>query len=121
MGLQKPLALVLGIVLALVGILGFFMNPVLGVFSVNMVHSIIHLLAGLIGIYAFFSGVKHYNWIVGIVGIVLGVLGFVPVVKDLLTSLLMANMSTTLFHLIGGIVVVLLCMIFKEGSASPAM
>ncbi len=49
--LVRPLTRVLGVVLVLVGILGFFMSsPLLGIFEVDTIHNIIHLASGAIAL-----------------------------------------------------------------------
>jgi len=121
MGAQKTYSLVLGIVLAIVGIWGFFTTHILGVFGVNAVHSVLHLIAAICGIYAGTKGDGiMYSMAIGWIGIVLGVLGFIPVVKDLLMSLLNVDMGITVLHLVIGIVS--LIMYYKsKGSAAPAV
>jgi hypothetical protein len=50
--INKTFATVLGAVLLLVGIIGFFNNPVLGIFTVNSLHNWIHVLSGALGLVA---------------------------------------------------------------------
>jgi hypothetical protein len=51
--LVKPLTGILGLTLLLIGIAGFFVSGTLIVFEVDTMHNIIHILSGLIGLYAF--------------------------------------------------------------------
>ncbi len=75
---NRILALALGIVLTLVGILGFFMNPVFG-FQVDIVHNLIHLVSGLLGIAAAYTGYsRRYNQAFGIIYLLITILGFIP-------------------------------------------
>jgi hypothetical protein len=46
--MAKKLAMVFGVVFVLIGLLGFFNNPVVGLFAVNAVHNIVHILLGII-------------------------------------------------------------------------
>ena len=46
--MAKKIAMILGIVFVLVGILGFVQSPILGTFAAGTMHSVVHLLAGLI-------------------------------------------------------------------------
>lgn len=102
---QKTFALVLGIVLLLVGIWGFFTDSILGIFGVNVAQSVLHVIAGIFGVYVGTKGMgSGYNSSIGWIGIVLAVLGFVPGAKDLLMSLLNINMATTYLHLVIGVV-----------------
>lgn len=85
----RRVAMVLGIVFLLVGILGLFSaggmemgadNPamLLGLFPVNLVHNIVHLLFGVWGLVAArsFAGAKMYAQVVGAIYIVLAICGF---------------------------------------------
>jgi hypothetical protein len=87
----KRVALVFGIVFLLVGLLGLLQaggrqmgadpapHMLLGLFPVNLLHNIVHLLFGVWGIAASrsFAGAKSYAQIGGVIYIVLAVLGFV--------------------------------------------
>ncbi|MDP7323900.1 MAG: DUF4383 domain-containing protein [Candidatus Woesearchaeota archaeon] len=105
MSLQKTFALVLGIILGIVGIWGLFTDMILGIFGVNVLHSVLHLIAAAFGI---FVGIKGegpgYNQVIGWVGVALGILGFIPGVKDLLLTVLNINTTITVLHLVIGIV-----------------
>ena len=108
---QKTFALILGIVLALVGILGFFSNPLVGdegFFGTNTFQDVLHIIAGLFGIWVGTKGEgPGYNMTIGWVGIVLAVLGFIPAVSKLLLDYLKINTSITVLHLVIGIVALL--------------
>ena len=110
-GIQKTFALILGIVLLLVGILGFFNNPLVGkdgFFGTNVWQDVLHLIAGAIGIYAGTKGKgQGYNMVVGWIGIALGVLGFIPGVSTLFADLLNINTNITILHLVIGVVCLL--------------
>ena len=87
----RKAALIFGIVFILVGILGFVTpggmsmaadpapGHILGMFGVNLLHNIVHLLIGVWGIVASRSwgGAKTFMQIGGVLYIVLAVLGFV--------------------------------------------
>jgi hypothetical protein len=78
--LVKQFALVLGVVLTLVGIAGFFSGGMLLVFEVNTLHNVIHLLSGLVGLAAASSGTSYarlYLIVFGIVYAAVTVIGFV--------------------------------------------
>ena len=84
-------AMIFGVVFLLVGILGLITpggmqmgaDPapavLLGLFSVNVLHNIVHLLFGVWGLVASrsFGGAKTYAQIGGVIYIVLACLGFV--------------------------------------------
>lgn len=61
MNLARAYAIVFGVVYTLVGLIGFTVSTTLAtatliVFPVNVVHNVVHLVIGLIGIGAFFGG-----------------------------------------------------------------
>lgn len=70
-----------GLVLILLGILGFFMNsPLLGMFEVNTIHNWVHLLFGVVAIGMSMqgeSGAKLYAKIFGLVYGLVTILGLV--------------------------------------------
>ena len=113
---NRILALVLGIVFTLVGISGFFatssMQPasLLG-FGVDVIHNIIHLVIGLAGLAAAFTGwSRRYNQTFGIIYLVLGIAGLIPALHfgmsgDMrLLGLTYVNGADNVLHLVVGIV-----------------
>ena len=111
MSAQKTFALILGIVLLLVGILGFFDSGLVGdngFFGTNTYQDVLHIIAGLFGLYVGTKGQgPGYNSAIGWIGIILGVIGFIPGVDDLLLSLLNINRAITVLHLVIGVVCLL--------------
>lgn len=81
---NRILAFVLGIVLTLVGILGFFVSSSMTVgnlmgFDVDVVHNLIHLLSGIVGLVAVFTGwPRRFNQIFGIVYLLVAIAGLFP-------------------------------------------
>jgi hypothetical protein len=84
MNLARTYAIVFGVVYTLVGLIGFTVSTTLAtatliVFPVNVVHNIVHLLIGLIGIGAFFSGrAVPYCRGMAVLFAILTVAGFLP-------------------------------------------
>jgi hypothetical protein len=96
----RTFALIFGIVFLAVGILGFVPNMVhmppmdphdgvmmpdtygdlLGLFPVNMLHNVVHILFGLWGLLAYrsLSGAKTYFRGVAIIYILLAIMGLIP-------------------------------------------
>ena len=103
--IHKTYSLVLGVVLGIVGVWGLFSQSILGIFGVNMLQSVLHLIAGGFGIYAGTKGTGHdFTRGIGWIAIALAVLGFIPYTATLLMSLLNINMATTVLHLAIGAV-----------------
>lgn len=121
--MAKTLALVFGIVFVLVGLLGFVSNPLVGangLFMTNGLHDIVHILFGIILIWASRSGqASSVSWlkILGVVYLVLAVLGFLlaPSGPSLL-GLVTVNMADHWLHVVLG--VVLLAAAFMSSSSS---
>lgn len=80
MGTQKLWARIIGIILVLVGVLGFVMSsPLLGIFAVNALHNVVHLITGIIFLWAGFAKkapVMKVNQWLGVIYILVGILGF---------------------------------------------
>ena len=80
MNTQQTWATIIGIILLLVGVLGFVMSsPLLGLFGVNATHNIVHLLTGAIFLWAGLSSsapTKATNKWLGVIYIVVAIVGF---------------------------------------------
>ena len=113
--IQRTVALLVGIVFVLVGILGFIPalvpgGALLGIFAVNTLHSIVHLLIGVLGIAAAMTGwPRLYNRVIGIVYFALAILGFIPalVPNGALLGLVSINLSDNFLHLVVGAVLII--------------
>ncbi len=101
---QKTYALILGIVAGVIGIWGLFSQSILGIFGVNVLQSIVHIITGAFGIYVGTKGEgPGFNGSVGWVALLLGVLWYIPATAALLVSLLNVNAATTYLHLVVGV------------------
>lgn len=81
MNYNKLVAQILGIVLVLIGILGFVMtSPLFGTFALNTVHNVIHLVTGAILLAgAYMAGGRNArltNMVLGGVYILVAIVGF---------------------------------------------
>jgi len=87
MGMARTVAAVFGAVYVLVGIVGFVLeSPLLGLFEVNALHNIAHLVLGAILLYGAMStpAALMATRVVGAILVVLGLLGFVEPFVDVL-------------------------------------
>jgi hypothetical protein len=109
--------MVVGVVLVLLALYGFFVGTanLLGIFGVNMLQSIIHLVAG--GLLIWLAGRTATMWL-GWIALLVGVLGLV--LPALMASLLNVNMAITYLHLVIGVVSILLYYLVKDGSTTTA-
>ena len=94
--------MVLGAVLALVGVLGFVNNPIIyltgAIFGANMLQSVVHILGGVGLYFGMKGGAKTYNLVVGVIAALLAVLWFVPPTMALLKDNLAVNANITYLH-----------------------
>ncbi len=99
--LVKPLSFILGVVLTLVGIAGFFTGSnMLLVFEIDPIHNVIHLLSGVVALAAASSGYTYarmYLIVFGLVYAAVTVLGF-AMNGDIL-GLIHVNMADNYLHL----------------------
>ena len=102
----KNAAIVLGIILVLVGLLGFFNNPVLGVFAVNPVHNVAHIVTGLVLLAGAYSslGSSLALKIIGVVYAILAIIGFFMVMDGMMLGMAM-NDADKWLHVVLAIVI----------------
>jgi hypothetical protein len=101
LGKNQTWAKTIGVILPLVGVWGFFTTSILGIFSVNALHNIVHLVTGAIFAWAGFGAgapVKDVNKWLGVVYLLVGVVGFFGV----LDALLGLNAADNWLHLVIG-------------------
>lgn len=107
-GLNYWVAMILGWVLVAVGLLGFVMDPILGLFDVDVVHNNVHLLTGAVLLAGAYVNAGEYarpiNITLGIVYGLVAVVGFVS--ESTLTAIMDTNMADHWLHLLLGIVLV---------------
>jgi hypothetical protein len=78
--MARTIAAVFGVVYVLAGIVGFFMDsPLFGLFEVNALHNIVHIVLGAVLLYGAMSTAAaiQANRGVGAVLVILGILGFI--------------------------------------------
>ena len=112
-------ASVVGAVLVIAGIIGFFYNAhfgsgsdvfgndtsvkVFGVFAVNGWHNVVHLVTGAVGLLAAGYAARAYALGVGAVYIVIAVWGFIIGSGDSILSIVPVNTADNVFHLLLGV------------------
>jgi hypothetical protein len=94
-------ALVFGVVYLLVGIAGFFTDTVI-VFDVNVTHSIIHVLIGLVWIAGSRTAdtARIVNTVIGVAYLAFAVLGFLGILLD---EWIDNNTADSFLHLVTGV------------------
>ena len=104
MNIARSYALLLGVVLTAVGILGFIPalapnNNLLGIFAINPAHDVVHLASGVVGLLAYFAGAaasRVYAGVFGLVYALVTVVGFVQMTSVL--GIIPVNTADNLLH-----------------------
>ncbi|MFT5280913.1 MAG: hypothetical protein ACI9AR_000354 [Flavobacteriaceae bacterium] len=124
---MKKTVKVLSIIFILIGILGFVKGLVpegklLGIFEVDAMHNVIHLLSGIIGLVAARTkcGAKKFAMIFGIIYLIVAIIGFVNGGDIFLTNV---NGADNILHLVLAIVLLSLgmCKCSQGGKCSTGM
>jgi hypothetical protein len=106
------MALVAGVVLTAVGLVGFFGTTLLG-FGLNTPHNLLHLASGLLGLWAVWKGWSRvYNQWLGGFYLLLGLLGFMA--GGFMASLLGADTTDHWWHLFLGAALALTGFVLKS-------
>src|SRR3954462_9233961 len=104
--MAKTMAVLFGVILLVVGILGFVPGitkdeMLLGIFHVNAAHNVVHLLSGAVALFCgmtSFGASRMYFRIFGLVYAAVAVLGFMAGGDTLLLGLISNNMAVTWLH-----------------------
>ena len=108
---------VVGAVLVLAGIIGFFYNAeftsdesvrdaVFGILDVNGWHNVVHILTGALGLLAYGAGVyaaRTYALALGIVYLAVAAWGFIVGNGDSILSIIPVNTEDNILHLLLGV------------------
>ncbi len=110
----KLYATVVGAVLTILGIVGFFysssfgspgnVDDVFGIFSVNGWHNVLHLATGLLGLAAAAYFARTYALALGLLYLVVAIWGFIVGSGDAILSIVPVNTADNVLHLIIGLV-----------------
>lgn len=118
MSLSRIGALLLGLVVILFGIFGFFeyFTPngfLFGVFQVNLIHNLIHVISGLIGIIAAIPNYRRYAaWYILEMGVIYGIITIVGfLLNGDLFELVYFNLNDNLLHAGITIVAFIMCIL----------
>ena len=109
----KLYATVVGTVLTIAGIVGFFysasfgspgeVDKVLGILDVNGWHNVVHLVTGLLGLVAVGYAAREYALGLGLVYLVVAIWGFVIGSGESILGIVPVNSDDNVLHLILGI------------------
>ncbi len=99
--LVKPITWIFGVVLLIVGVLGYMQNPVLGLFAVDNIHNIIHLASGIVALAAAatsYQNSRMYLMVFGLVYALVTILGFLSP-NGVVLNLITVNTADNYLHL----------------------
>lgn len=125
--MAKKLATWFGIVFLLIGVLGFVPGitndegMLLGIFHVDAIHNIIHIVFGILAFWMGMSGeagAKNYFKLVGVVYGLVAVLGFFQGDSDMILGIFHNNMADTWLHIV--LALIALYVGFSGGSSEAA-
>ncbi|WIG58239.1 MAG: hypothetical protein OJF49_000984 [Ktedonobacterales bacterium] len=125
--IAKLYAQLLGIVLTLVGLLGFVgaLAPdsrLLGIFAIDPFHNVIHLLSGIVGLLAgFAAGSRYARLYAGVFGVVYGlvtVVGFIQGTTVL--GLISVNLADNVLHLLIAVASLGVFFLSSDTTTAPA-
>ncbi len=104
--MARTISYVFGAVLTLVGVIGFFMNPVLGIFAANTLHSLVHIATGLVLLGIALWASEQTSVALKIFGVVYGILAIVGFVMggDMLLGIIDNSLADQMLHLVLGVV-----------------
>jgi uncharacterized membrane protein len=103
--MAKKAAMVFGVIFVLIGVLGFLSSPILGLFAVNMLHNIVHVVLGIILIVAAKGeGAGTALKVISIIYLVVALLGFFMATDGMLFGILEVNTADNWLHLVLAIV-----------------
>ena len=100
--MAKKIVMVLGVIFILIGVLGFVNNPILGLFHVDVVHNLIHLVSGALAVFFAMKGemqAKKFAKVFAVVYGLVAVLGFITP-GDMILGFLTANMHDDVLHVV---------------------
>ncbi|OGI21410.1 MAG: hypothetical protein A2808_00185 [Candidatus Moranbacteria bacterium RIFCSPHIGHO2_01_FULL_55_24] len=118
--MDKTIVTILGVVFLAIGVLGFVNDPLLGIFEVDALHNIIHIISGALALVAVSMGASATRLFCRVFGIVYGlvaVLGFL-MPGDMILGLFEANLADDVLHLV--LAVIFLYLGFGRGQSSQA-
>lgn len=123
--MAKTLSIIFGIILVLLGLLGFVSNPLIGsgaLFAADAMHNVIHLILGAILLsVAVWSAASAARWlkIIGTITFLLGFIGLltVPATGGMLLGIAATNGASDWFHLVAGIVLFVASLYGREEAA----
>lgn len=119
--------MVFGIVFVLVGLLGFFDNPIVGMsgfFQTDLLHNLVHLIVGVVLLGVAMMAAEQSALalkVFGVVYLLVAVLGFVATTDGKILGLITANTWDHYLHIVLGVVLIAAGFMGNKQSSSMPM
>src|SRR5689334_20848992 len=121
----RMVAIVLGVILVIAGIIGFIPNPIAysenAIFTVNAAHNVVHIVSGLFLLAGAYTGLGSTMAlrILGIVYVVVAILGFVS--GDMILGFISNNAGDNWLHVLLAVVLLAAGFGLTDRQMSPEM
>ncbi|MEJ7746599.1 MAG: DUF4383 domain-containing protein [Luteimonas sp.] len=119
-------AMTVGVFLLIEGVWGLFSPVVFGVLTTNLTHAVIHMVLGIVGIWAGLKGrARGFLLCLGALLLAVGILWFVPGIRELIISILNVNQAVAIVNIVVGILALVIALtdrgsrIADRGTQSP--
>lgn len=117
--MTKNIILAIGVILLAVGVIGFFNNPVFGIFAVDTLHNIIHLATGALAVVFAMkdkAAAQNFAKIFGVIYAIVAIAGFTLTGEDgKILGILTADTNDHILHVL--LALVFLALGFKKGDS----
>lgn len=117
----QKIAWVFGGVFAAIGVLGFVQgDTVLGIFDVDALHNVVHLVTGLVFLAVAWKYMEHASMafkVFGVVYAIVAVLGFIQ--GDTALGLIVVNMAGNVLHLVVAAAALYIGFMMKDDGGMP--
>lgn len=125
--MAKTIMYVAGVVFIVLGLIGFVNDPIFGIFDVDILHNLVHLISGILALIFASQGesqARSLALILGIVYALLTILGFL-VGDGKILGLVATNGGSNWLHLIMAIILLIVGLkkpaMSSGGMSSPTM
>lgn len=112
--MTRTFAIVIGLLLLVLGIFGFVPSLtteggeyLFGIFAVDVVHNLVYLVIGALGVAAYYwDRSKLYCQVLGVFMLLIAIMGFIPalVFEEKLLGIFAVNLADNILHLVVGAV-----------------
>ena len=113
--LARRVAIVIGVFLIIEGAWGLVSPVVFGVLTTNTLHACIHIVLGLAGLWMGRGDMaRGYLTFVGGLLLLVGLMWFIPIASEVVSSVLAVNSAVAWFNIVVGIACLAVAMTSRE-------